>query len=154
MYLFSSEVKHLQARSRNDLIEKLHSRSPGGTTNLLGALEYAFREELPTYSHDEGILFIVMTDGEPDSGQAPRIQRLIRDKLPPLDPSGDRLNVLFIRFGDDPSAIKFLQNLDDCREIGAWVDTKSDNAVYEMGPDNLIANAIYEHLDSQYSHIV
>lgn len=154
LYLFSSLVQHTMVSNRNQLVDKLHRLTPSGTTNLLGALQLAFSTELPKYRPDHGILFIVMTDGEPNPGQERAIQTLIAQKLPPLDPSGDRLNVLFIRFGDDPTAVRFLRSLDDCAQIGAWVDTKSDDAVYAMGPDNLIANAIYEHMDQHYQHII
>ena len=107
------------------------------------------------YANDlENVLFIVLTDGEPISGQHDRIKQLIQQRLTRSDPKGNRLNMLFIRFGDDQGAIRFLRDLDDCQEISQTVDTKSDNAMYQMGPKNLILNAIHEHLDAQYAHII
>eukprot|EP00906_Rhabdomonas_costata_P011856 RCo016860 len=121
------------------------------TTNLLEALTLGFDRHI---NRQDNVLFIVLTDGAPDAGQEPQIKKLIQKRLARADPKGTRLNVLFIRFGDDPGAIRFLQDLDDCREVGQNVDTKSDNAMYAMGPKNLIVNAIHEHLDAQYAHFV
>ena len=70
------------------------------------------------------------------------------------DPGGDRLNVLFIRIGDDPGAIDFLQDLDDCARIGDNVDTKSDNEAFVLGPRCLVLNAIFEHLEGDMDKYV
>ena len=112
---------------------------------MFAALEMAFNRDL---SHR--ILFIVLTDGEADNDQKPLIKRLIELRLTHHDLAGDRLNVLFVRIGDDFKARMFLRDLDDCREIGQSVDTKTDNLIYEMGPRNMILNAIHEHLDDRF----
>jgi hypothetical protein len=46
-----------------------------------------------------------------------------------------------------------LNSLDNSKHIGDVVDAvdaKSENMVYKMEPKNLILNAIFEQLDSQY----
>jgi hypothetical protein len=115
------------------------------TTNLEDGLKLAYEKHSTPTKADERILFIVLTDGSPNSGQEPRIKKLIEDN------KKDYLKLLFIRIGDDPGATQFLTNLDDCAQIGDCVDTKSDNMMNKMGPKNLILNALYEHLDSQYT---
>lgn len=117
------------------------------STNLLEAMQVAFNDQL---MKPDPLLFLIITDGQPNPGQEKEIKRLIKARLPAVDPTGDRVNILFIRIGDDQGAITFLKNLDDCKSIGDWVDTKSDNAVYQMGPENILMNAIFEHLDGQF----
>jgi len=119
------------------------------STNLFDALRIAFERHI---TH-ENTLFVVLTDGAPNNGTQESIKRLIQERVASVDPKGHRLNILFLRLGDDPGALSFLQYMDDCQEIGANVDTKSDNAVYQMGPKNLLLNAIYEHLDHLYQHL-
>ena len=122
------------------------------TTNLQEALELAFQKYATPKSSEEKILFIVLTDGCPNSGQESSIKSLIKSQVDSRGLNKDeKLNLLFIRIGDDPGAVRFLQELDDSPEIGDYVDTKSDNMMYKMGPKNLVLNAIYEHLDSQYT---
>ena len=120
------------------------------TTNLLDALQLGFNKYSKPSSPDEKILFIVLTDGCPNPGQPAQVKSLIQRHIQANHFSGDQFNILFLRIGDDPGAVAFLQDLDDCKDIGDWVDTKSDNMMYQMGPKNLILNAIYEHLDSKY----
>lgn len=143
VYLFDNHTKHSVASSRATLLRMLASTSPGGGTDLGVALKRAF-SDLSSQMDHQTMLFIVVTDGETEQSS---VMSAIRTNLPRRDPTGNRLNVLFLRVGDDPAAARFLKTLDDCREIGDWVDTKSDNAAYKLGPFNLFANAIYEHLD-------
>eukprot|EP00386_Alphamonas_edax_P011707 GDKI01036888.1.p3 GENE.GDKI01036888.1~~GDKI01036888.1.p3 ORF type:complete len:146 (-),score=41.57 GDKI01036888.1:227-664(-) len=117
---------------------------PRGSTNLFAALDHAFNHHIPA-DRATKVLFIVLTDGQPDDESS--VKRIIEQKVSRVDPKGEWLNILFIRIGDAPGAIRFLEDLDDCREIGGNVDVKSDNQVYEMGPQNLILNAIFEHLE-------
>lgn len=151
MYMFGNQVSSHVARSREEFFQVLNTHTPTNqTTNLLEALRRAFDVHL--HSPDR-MLFLVITDGQPNAGQEREIQRLIKGRVPPVDPAGDRVNLLFVRVGDDPGAIKFLSDLDDCASIGQWVDTKSDNAIYRMGPENVIVNSFYEHLDAHFQHL-
>jgi len=143
---FADEAVQTQVRNAYELYEEfLKNRPADQTTNLLAALRMAFFNHI-TNDHT---LFVVVTDGCPNSGQEAKIKDLIYEYLCKQDPSGNRLNILFIRIGDDSSAIKFLQEMDDCVKIGENVDTKTDNETFQMGPKALILNAIFEHLESQ-----
>jgi hypothetical protein len=141
---FSSRIDHQVVTSPAELVQAFKNHPPNGSTNLLQALEMSFAKYA---GPSESVLFVVFTDGQPDPGQPRPIKNLIRQRLTTADPTGNRLNVLFIRMGDDPSAIRFLQDLDDCQEIGDWVDTKADNDVYRLGPESLLINAIFENLE-------
>eukprot|EP01129_Flabellula_baltica_P006946 TRINITY_DN2653_c0_g5_i2.p1 TRINITY_DN2653_c0_g5~~TRINITY_DN2653_c0_g5_i2.p1 ORF type:complete len:308 (+),score=57.81 TRINITY_DN2653_c0_g5_i2:96-1019(+) len=143
-YFFDSEIIKFELQQPMEVVLKAKMNKPRNSTNMLGALQQAFDD---TDLSNGNTLFICLTDGAPDDGQEPLILDLIKRNLVAADPTGDRLNVLFVRFGDDPGAIQFLQYLDDCDEVGEWVDTKSDNAAYKMGPKLLILNGIYEHLE-------
>ncbi|KAG2381889.1 hypothetical protein C9374_005681 [Naegleria lovaniensis] len=149
---FDEFVKEEEATNIGQMLVKFRNNKPQtGTTNMLDALKLAFDRHL---NNRENILFIVFTDGCPDAGQEPKILDLIHKRVVKSDPTGNRVNILFIRHGDDPQAIQFLKHLDDCDLIGKNVDTKSDNAVFAMGPKNVILNAIFEHMDDQFAHFV
>ena len=149
VYLFGNDVVRHDVKSMGEMLLKFKKVIPIDQqgTNLLGALEKAFNDQVNDL---ENMMFIVITDGTPNDGQVPRIKNLIQERIAKKDPTGKRLNMLFIRIGDDRNAIAFLKDLDDCKEVGDNVDTKSDNMVYKMGPKNLILNAIHEHLDKDY----
>eukprot|EP00009_Paramoeba_aestuarina_P003014 CAMPEP_0201509530 /NCGR_PEP_ID=MMETSP0161_2-20130828/2560_1 /ASSEMBLY_ACC=CAM_ASM_000251 /TAXON_ID=180227 /ORGANISM="Neoparamoeba aestuarina, Strain SoJaBio B1-5/56/2" /LENGTH=315 /DNA_ID=CAMNT_0047904507 /DNA_START=105 /DNA_END=1048 /DNA_ORIENTATION=+ len=142
---FGNNVKALKATSSSQLLSLFKKNAPTTeTTNLLAALRTAFVQNI---NAEEQTLFIVLTDGRPNQGQEKKVKDLIHEMVTKEDPSGDRLNVLFIRIGDDPGAIEFLQDLDDCIKIGDNVDTKSDNEAFALGPRCLVLNAIFEHLE-------
>ena len=148
---FGDESEEIIASSIPQLLDLFKTRRPTEEcTNLLSAVNLAFARHVT----GENTLFICFTDGCPNRGQEPHIKSTIQHFLSSDDPSGERLNILFLRVGDDPGAIAFLQDLDDCPEIRNNCDTKPDNAIYVMGPKNLILNAIHEHLDAQYAHII
>ncbi|KAG2392446.1 hypothetical protein C9374_012698 [Naegleria lovaniensis] len=151
IFFFDDQVVEYQATNIGQMLVSFRNHRPGGSTNLLDALKMAFDRHL---NNHENILFIVFTDGSPNSGQEPKILDLIYNRVVKSDPTGNRVNVLFIRHGDDSGAIEFLRHLDDCKKVGENVDTKSDNAIFAMGPKNVILNAIYEHLDAQFKHII
>lgn len=159
IFFFESRVEEVTVRSVDDMERAFLARSPTGSTNLLGALEMAFSRHL---NDSDKTIFVVFTDGEPNPGQVPRIKQLIEDKVVSScrrynntgsDTIGNRVNILFIRHGDERSAIRFLQDLDDCQEIGDFVDTKSDNAVFKMGATLTILNAIHEHYDHHFQNM-
>lgn len=144
---FGDRAEHVVVDSIGKMMVQFKKRKPAESTNMYDALKLAFDREL---KEADNTLFIMFTDGAPNPGQEPHIKTLIHDRLSKRDPKGARLNILFLRLGDDEKAMAFLQDLDDCAEIGENVDTKSDNAMYAMGPKNLMLNAIHEHLDAQY----
>jgi hypothetical protein len=140
-YFFNDKIKEEVFSDPNKIIATLRSYKPGGSTNLAGALEAAASRlnDLDNY------LLIVFTDGVPDDVQA--VYNVIHQSVYTADPSGNRINVLFVRFGDDPGAIRFLQDIDDHALLGGSVDTKSDNAAYLMGPELLVLNGVFEHVE-------
>ncbi|KAG2374351.1 hypothetical protein C9374_010921 [Naegleria lovaniensis] len=152
IFFFDNNVVEEEATSIGQMLVKFRNHKPqNGSTNMLEALRMAFDRHL---NNRENILFIVFTDGCPNAGQEIKILDLIHKKVVKSDPTGNRVNILFIRHGDDQGAIEFLQYLDDCQLIGENVDTKSDNAIFAMGPKNVILNAIFEHLDEEFKHFI
>jgi len=111
------------------------------TTNLKDSLDFCFYEN-EKLNNNIHTLYVIFTDGCPNDSHTikPMIQRHIK--------TNDKFNILFIRVGDDVGAINFLKNLDDDKDIGEYIDTKSDNCAYIFGMKNLLLNAIYEHLDN------
>lgn len=124
------------------LIAQARQRRPGGST----ALHLALNESLRELNDVDNFLYIVFTDGVPDDPAA--ISKFNSQEIYGRDPKGDRINILYLRFGDDPGAIKFLQDEDDHRVYGGNVDVKSDNAAYLLGPKLLVLNAIYEKIEN------
>jgi hypothetical protein len=151
LLFFGNGVEEINVRSVGEMLLNFKRRLPTNeSTNLLAALQTAFQRNV---NNTENVLFIIFTDGAPIQGQQPHVKQLIRDQITRNDPTGTRLNLLFIRMGDDPQAMEFLADLDDSPDIAKNIDTKSDNAMYMMGPKNLILNAIHEHLDHIYQNI-
>lgn len=117
---------------------------------LGNALKIAFKENI---KDDENTLFMVFTDGCIEDNENQEIFDLIKNKLTDKDPLGNKLNILFVRIGDDPKAKQFLRMLDINKEICKNVDTKSDNSLYIMKDETIIINSIFETLDKIYQKI-
>ena len=148
LIFFGHQANHKEVKSIGEMLVNFKKNKPTNeTTNLQAALELAFKNYSTPTKQGEKTLFLVLTDGSPNSGQEEWIKKLIGKNIK----KDEGLNILFVRIGDDPGATQFLQSLDDDPTIGEVVDTKSDNMMHKMGPKNLILNAIFEHLDSQYS---
>ena len=151
LVFFGHEATSVEAKSIGQMLLSFKKEKPTNeTTNLVSALQLAFEKYSSPSSEDEKILFIVLTDGSPNSGQEPVVEKIIEENLKKNGIKDEALNILFVRIGDDPGAVQFLNNLDNSTCVGDVVDTKSDNMVYQMGPKNLILNAIFEHLDKEY----
>ena len=143
---FGDSAVQTEVHNCYELYDQFYRNRPTTeTTNLYAALRTAFFN----CATEENTLFLVVTDGCPNAGQESQIKDLIFECITRKDPSGNRLNVLFLRIGDDSGAIRFLQDLDDCVKVGENVDTKSDNEAFAMGPKPLILNAIFEHLETK-----
>ncbi len=115
--------------------------------SLAKALERAFHAD--TWNRADRTLFVVFTDGRFDDKERLCIKNVIRGTVCESDPEGERHKILMVRHGDDSGAIQFLTDLDNCRETGNNVDHKSDNAVFALGPKNLLMNAFLEHMDHE-----
>lgn len=91
-----------------DKIKELFSTlSPRGSTPLDKALANAFKAAGKSAKKD---FIVVFTDGVPDDAQA--VRDVIINQANSQD-SDDACTVLFIQVGDDASATKYLQDLDD-----------------------------------------
>lgn len=141
-YFFNDAVKRVEFTDPNMLVAQIRTMRPGGTT----AMHLAFRQSLEELNDLDNFLYIVFTDGVPDDSDA--VSQFIEKEIYARDRGGDRINILFVRFGDDPEAMRYLQSQDDHPIYGGNVDTKSDNAAYVMGPRLLVLNAIYEEIEN------
>lgn len=149
VYFFDDKVKHLKIINPKDFIQKCIEYKPKEQKRkkMYDAIEMAFKNEI---DDTDNILFIVFTDGYVEMNESKKIKELIKIKLCERDPTGTKLNILFIRIGDESKAKDFLNEIDNNKEIGKNVDTKSDNTLYKMGNEIAILNAIYEKLDNIY----
>lgn len=92
-YFFNNQVKRIEVSDPNLLIAQVRSHEPGGST----ALHLAFRESLQELNNMDNFLFIVFTDGVPDDTH--QVASFIQQVIYRRDPGGDRINILFLRFG-------------------------------------------------------
>lgn len=159
VYFFGSDVKKVDVKVKDakgsittaELLKAFRDHKPGGSTNLLGALNQAFSEQISALKADERILFVCVTDGIPDSSPQ-SIHDAIKAGLTDKDAGGDRLNILFVQAGKDEPAKAFLKGMDDAADIGNNVDRKSTKAAWEHGPKLMIANAFDEKLDGTFAN--
>ncbi len=142
-FFFNNAVSKIEITDPNVLIAQVRRYKPGGST----AMHLALYEAIQEVNDIDNYLFVVFTDGVPDDTNA--VSRFLQNEIHRRDPKGDRLNVLFLRFGDDSGAIKFLEDMDDHSVFGENVDTKSDNAAFVLGPKLLVLNAIYEEIEKK-----
>lgn len=143
VYFFNHDVVRLEVEDPNILLANARRYRPGGTT----AMHKAFQASLQELNDVENFLYIVFTDGVPDDTAA--VEAFIKNEIYKRDPGGDRINILFVRMGDDPGAMRFLQSQDDHPTYGDNVDHKSDNAAFQLGPKLLVLNAVYEEIERQ-----
>lgn len=91
--------------------DKVHevftSCQPGGSTNLSPALEEAFKKK---FSSGKKALIMVITDGE--ANDPSHVKDSIIGAANKLN-SDDEIGIQFVQIGNDPSAAKFLNDLDD-----------------------------------------
>ena len=148
LYFFNNTVKRLDVNSPRQLMDNISSHLPNGSTAMHLALEQATKNHV---NEKDKVLFIIFTDGAPDD--APAVSRIIGRNIYARDPEGNRLNLLFVRFGDDQAAMQFLEDQDNNPTYGDSVDHKSDNAAYALGVKLLIYNALFETVenDSEWS---
>lgn len=140
-YFFNHNVERIEITDPNILIAQARRHPPSGST----ALHLAFQTSLQDLNDVDNFLYIVFTDGAPDNPTA--VEQFIKNEIYGRDPGGDRINILFLRHGDDRGAMQFLENMDDHPVFGGNVDTKSDNAAFALGPKFLVLNAIFEEIE-------
>lgn len=104
---FNSTAKTYDGVKADAVKDLFTKNSPGGSTNLAAALEAAFTKKFST--NKKAIIF-VLTDGIPDSQTA--VEKSIINAANKLEDSS-QINLVFVQIGDDPSAAKFLDHLDN-----------------------------------------
>lgn len=80
---------------------------PNGGTNLTAGLEAAFKKK---FAAGKKAIIMVFTDGEPNDPQSVKDSIINASKKINSD---DEIGIQFIQLGDDSSAKKFLNDLDD-----------------------------------------
>lgn len=80
---------------------------PGGSTNLAPALEEAFKKK---FSANKKALIMVITDGA--ANDESHVKDSIIAAANKLN-ADDEIGIQFVQIGNDPSAAKFLNDLDD-----------------------------------------
>lgn len=94
----------VQAAAVSDIFAK---HFPGGGTPLHSALDAAFAKH---FSSPKKTIVVIFTDGVPDDKNA--VVTSIIGAAGKLE-SADRLRLLFVQVGDDPTASAFLNDLDN-----------------------------------------
>lgn len=114
------------------------SNSPRGSTPLLAALKASIAK---AQSGAKKSLIVVCTDGVPDEPQD-LIAATIIDMTKSARDEG--INILFVQFGDDPGATKFLAALDDNLTTAAYdaVDTKNERDIGALTTGQLMWAAL------------
>lgn len=119
-------------------------KDPSGSTNLAGALDVAFTDFFARKSaggsKPAGELFIVVTDGEPDSRSD--VKDSITKAANKLD-RDEELGILFVQIGNDPGAARFLKELDDDLKGAKFdiVNALSSDEVAERSLTEVLASA-------------
>lgn len=142
LHFFNDTVESFYDVRTSDQVERLfNAHLPSGTTDLTKCLNTLFEK------HDNRrpspSTFLVITDGEPDNKVTVK-ESIIRATLG-ID-SDEELSVSFIQIGKDPSARKFLKELDDdLKKQGAIydiVDTLTQDEMMSLSFDELIEKSV------------
>lgn len=104
---FNSHPKVYDGIKADKVHEIFTTSRPGGSTNLAAALEEAFKKK---FTAGKKAIIMVLTDGVPDSETA--VKTSIINAANKLENDGD-IGIQFVQIGDDASAGKFLNDLDD-----------------------------------------
>lgn len=150
VYLFDTSPKFLgEVQKPGQVLKIFKEYKPGGTTNLADVLEEALEEyagrKRPNYEVVPGTTFIVLLDGSADDEKA--VFKVIQKYADPKNgyvSNHTQIAISFIQIGDDESATKFLQQLDDSIEPDIC-DTKKDDILREPnGLDRVLYDAIFD----------
>lgn len=104
---FNSHAKAYDGVKADMVHDMFTKNSPGGNTNLAEALEAAWAKK---FASSKKAIIVCVTDGAPDSTTAVE-QSIVKATKKIEDDS--QLNLLFVQFGDDKGAAKFLDHLDN-----------------------------------------
>lgn len=104
---FNSTARSYDGVKADMVHEMFTKNSPGGSTNLAAALEAAWAKK---FSASKKAIIVCVTDGAPDSQTA--VEKSIVDATQKVE-DDSQINLLFVQFGDDQGAAKFLGHLDN-----------------------------------------
>ena len=114
---YMEDDERLNLTSAQTVMSLFDQVDPKGPTPTADVLQYELNEYVYEYKknrHRKGLNLIVITDGEPDSGQKVEdvIVRYAR-KLAELEAPPLQVGVQFVQIGGDKAASDFLKGLDD-----------------------------------------
>mmetsp|Transcript_41251 Transcript_41251/g.127388 ORF Transcript_41251/g.127388 Transcript_41251/m.127388 type:complete len:263 (-) Transcript_41251:65-853(-) len=134
-------VKIGNVKSAQEVGSLFDTYRPRGSTDLARVLHAAFSDHFAGSRGATTIL--VVTDGAPNS--KPDVERVIKRAAASIERDAE-LSVSFIQVGNDSSATRFLQRLDDDLSDAKFdiVDTVTTAQCKNMSFNELIANSIYD----------
>lgn len=137
--VFGGSVETYEGVTASKVTDIFNSRSPRGSTPLDRALGEIVKKHNASQKKTVAVVF---TDGEPDDQNA--AEKVIVDAANSLTKDED-LTFLFVQIGNDPSAAKYLDHLDDGLTGKAKfdiVDAVPASVADSMEPLDLINKAI------------
>lgn len=141
MFFDHSIEKFDNVRTKEEVEKAFSKYKPRGSTDLALALHHAFVDH---FSGTRGATTIlVVTDGCPNSqSEVERVLRRAANSIEQLD----ELSVSFVQIGDDPSATKFLEHLDDTLDDVKYdvVDTITAEECARISFSELVARSIFD----------
>jgi hypothetical protein len=142
LLFFDHAIERFEEVKTKEVVEEAFSRfKPRGSTDLALALHNAFRDHFDGARGATTIL--VVTDGCPNSqSEVERVLRRAANSIEHLD----ELSVSFVQIGDDRSATKFLEHLDDTLDDVKYdiVDTITAEECARISFSELVARSIYD----------
>lgn len=152
LYLFDHEIEFVGECTKSSQVKNVFKGyKPRGTTDLAKCLDVALKKYSgavrPNYEVVPGTTYIVILDGCADDKEA--VKTVIRHYAEPGSgyiSNHTQIAISFIQIGDDESATRFLEDLDNNMKCGPdIVDTKKDDILYEEGGiDRILYDAIFD----------
>ncbi|MBE9196668.1 VWA domain-containing protein [Synechocystis sp. LEGE 06083] len=146
VYTFSGKVRRYDNVNASKVEQIFQENEPVGGTNLTAVLQDAINNFLQRKKSNQaqiGETILVITDGEPNDRRS--VFEIIIQASKCLD-ADEELAISFMQIGNDPSATKFLQALDDqLMEVGAKfdiVDTVTFDEMEDLTLTEVLLNAI------------
>ena len=146
VYTFSGKFRRYDNVNVSKVEQIFQENEPVGGTNLTAVLQDAINSFLQRKKSNQtsiGETILVITDGEPNDRRS--VFEIIIQASKCLD-ADEELAISFMQIGNDPSATKFLQALDDqLMEVGATfdiVDTVTFDEMEDLTLTEVLLNAI------------
>jgi uncharacterized protein with von Willebrand factor type A (vWA) domain len=149
IYLFSSRFKRYDNVTSDKVTQIFQENDPMGRTDLASVLKDAtdnyFQRKAAGEAKPDGEIILVVTDGEPDDRKA--VMRVIIEASRQMD-RDEELGISLMQVGNDPTAMRFLNILDDeLQEAGAKfdiADTATLDDMADMTLSEVLVNAIID----------